>query len=422
MKYLFPKCLILFAVLILMPSFIFSQNKSTVSYQKLFYEGAYADVIKALQTAEPKTRTAEEWFYLAQSYSALKDYQNALKAFRTAVEKAPDNPGYKLSLARLLNIYGSTKEAIKIYNELLTADSLNVTALSELGLIHISSKEYSKSLPMFEKLARLNSSDFLSNYYVAYSLNQLGRAQADSVKFINSLENCIKINWNYIPANDLYASYYYSKGDYTHAMHRYSGITLLVPNNPDPIYKKGLCLEKMKWNDYAATIFKMAVKLDSANFNYYSHLGYNYFLSGKNDSAIAAFKSALELNKDNATVQLNLGMAYLNMDSLSVSKRYFEKAAANFGIEQYTFIQNQLAYINLKQRNIKPAKEYCEKVLTLDPFNASAQFNLARCFDELGNSKAALANYQKAVPLMQNLPSLKKEYEHAQKRLKELKK
>jgi tetratricopeptide (TPR) repeat protein len=371
---------------------------------------------------EPQKRIADEWFYLAQSYSALKDYSNAFSSYRSAIEKNPDHAGYKLQYARLLNIYGNAKEAGTLYNEILTTDSVNIPALSELGLIYVNNKEYNKSLPLYERLVRLNSNDFLSNYYIAYSLFQTARSQADSVKVYNSLMKCFFVNNKYIPVIDLTASYFYSKGQYIFAASQYGLIERLSPNNPEPLYKDGLCLEKVKFHEAAANRFLKAVKLDSANFNYYSHLGYNYFLTGKNDSAIITFKKALLLNKDNPTICLNLGMAYLNIDSLALARSCFEKASANYGIEQYSFIQNQLAYINLKQRNIKPAKEYCDKVLMLDPQNAPAQYNLARCYDELGNAKIAVVNYQKALPLLSEAANLKDELEFAKKRLKELKK
>jgi tetratricopeptide (TPR) repeat protein len=423
------KCRKIFFAFSLSALFVFTnevvaqvKQSSLESYSQLYNNGRFTDIINLVVKIDSVKRSANDWFYLAQSYSAFNDHANSAEAFKKAVDLNPDNKGYRLMYSRVLNQNGLISDAITNYNYLINADSSFTPALSELGMIYINTKEYAKSIPLFKRLVALNSKDFVSGFYAAYALYQKGLSASDTAVFVGLVTRSMIENPRYVPAQNLWAAFLFIKEAYNQALFVYDAICELRPNDSEPYYKSGICAEKMKLFGAAIIRFKNAIELDSTVFGYYSHLGLAYYVRGKLDSAIVAYNHALALSKDNPMVYINLGMAYVNLDSLSRAKECFDKAQKFLETDQFVLVQNQLAYINLKQNNSKEAKIYCEKVLLLDPQNVYANFNLAKSFDLLGNRKAAINNYAKAIPLMENLEQLKKELEFSKQRLAELQK
>ncbi|MDP3581597.1 MAG: tetratricopeptide repeat protein, partial [Ignavibacteria bacterium] len=290
------------------------------------------------------------------------------------------------------------------------------------GSIYLATKKYDLSRSTFEKLLELNYTDFLSHYYLALSVYNMNTAKPDTDAVPNHLIHCLINNPRFTPARDLLGNYYFARKQYKSALTEYEASSYNKISDPEAHFKIGLCLEKLKYFLTAIPSYEKAIELDSTVANYYSHLGYCYYIEDKMDSAVVAYSRAAKLDEDNPTVFQNLGMAYLKLDSLDAAKRSFEAALQNFGLIQMTFIINQIGFINLKQNKFEEAREACEKVLALEPENVFANFNLARVYDEQKKYSLALKLYKKSVTLMKNNPNMESEYKYASKRSKELEK
>lgn len=400
----------------------FGQTNLSDSYKKFYNEGSFKEAITFISKIDTSKRTAEDWFYLAQSYNSNKEILPAILAYKKAVQLNPAHNGFRISFARALNLSGNTSDAIENLNEIINADSTNIAALSDLGAIYLATKKYELSRSTFEKLLELNYTDFLSHYYLALSVYNMNTAKPDTEAVPNHLIHCLINNPRFTPARDLLGNYYFARKQYKSALTEYEASSYNKISDPEAHFKIGLCLEKMKYFLTAIPSYEKAIELDSTVANYYSHLGYCYYIEDKMDSAVVAYSRAAKLDEDNPTVFQNLGMAYLKLDSLDAAKRSFEAALQNFGVMQMTFIINQIGFINLKQNKFDEAREACEKVLALEPENVFANFNLARVYDEQKKSSLALKLYKKSVTLMKNNPNMESEYKYASKRSKELEK
>ncbi len=400
----------------------FGQTNSSDSYKKLFNEGSYKEAIAFITKIDSSKRSAEDWFYLAQSYYSNKELLPAVVAYKKAVELNPTHNGFRLNYARALNVSGSTNDAIENLEQIVKNDSTSIAALSDLGSIYLNTKKYTFAREVYEKILEQNHTDFLSHYYLALSVYNMNTTQPDTETIPNHLAHCLINNPRFTPARDLLGNYYFTRQQYRRALVEYESSSYYKPTEAEAHYKIGLCLEKLKHYQTAIPSYEKAVKLDSTVVNYHSHLGYCYYIEGKMDSAVAAYSRAAKLDKDNPTVFQNLGMAYLRLDSLDAAKRTFDLALQNFGVTQMAFIMNQIGYIYLKQSKFEDALAACEKVLALEPNNVYASFNIARAYDEQKKYSTALKLYKKALPLIKEVASMQSDYKYTQNRIKDLEK
>jgi tetratricopeptide (TPR) repeat protein len=416
------KLISIFFCAVCLTTIVRGQTNNSDAYKKLYNEGNFKEAITAISKIDTTKRTAEDWFYLAQSYNSYKELLPAIDAYKQAVRLNPGHNGFKLSYARALNQAGNTDAAVANLNEIIGSDSTNLAALSDIGSIYLNSKKFNFARAAYEKLLEQNSSDFLSHYYLALAVYNMNASPVDSETVPNHLVHCLINNPRFTPARDLLGNYYFARQQYKRALTEYEAYSFYKKDDAEINFKIGLTLEKLKNYSMAIPSYEKAVKIDSTVANYFSHLGYCYYVENKYDSSANAYSIASALDKDNPTVFQNLGMAYLKLDSLEAAKRAFEAALANFGLMQMTFIINQVGYIDIKQSKFEEARIACEKVLALEPENVFATYNLARVYDEQKKNAQALKLYKKSVVLMKNIPTMESEYKFAARRSKELEK
>lgn len=415
------KMLTLYLLLVLITLHSYkAQSTGADTYIKLFNEGNYKDVVSLLKDVDSAKLNAEKYFYLAQSLYSLKEVMPAISSYKKAVNLNPQNIGYQLNLAHALNFSGNTEEAINCYLQIIKEDSANTAALSDLGNIYLVSKNYLSAKEIFSKLISINENDYLGHYNYALSVYNMNTTQPDTEIIPTHLNISLIYNPKFANAREMLANYYFIKQQYKDALFTYEQLSFIRNNDSDVYYKMGLCLEKMKYYHTAIHYYERAVKYDSTVANYNSHLGYCYYVKGRMDSAITAYKRASLYDKDNPTVYQNMGMAYLQIDSLDAARNSFDQSLEKFGLTQMAFIINQIVFINLKQGKLDEAKADCEKVLAIEPENVYANFNMARIYDEQKKNNLAAKLYKKSMELMKDNSSMENEMKFAVKRIKEL--
>lgn len=397
---------------------IFSDSLLTLC-KKYYNESLFKEAVEVYKDADLRKLSAEELFYLGLSYSNLRATIKASQYFSKAVELAPDQNGYRLQYARLLSQLGKTKEAVSNYNMIVQNDSNNVTALYELGLINFEKKEYGKAIQIFSKLVKLNGNDFLSSYYLGYTMLMSPNPNAAELA-TKHLEHSVSINPEYIPSISLLASNKFGLQKYYDANVLYSMARKLRPENADFHFKSGLCYERLKLYREAANLYTNAVQLDSNDANYFDHLGYVHFNMGKYDSAVTVYSKAAALD-DNPTYFVNLGFAYAKMDSVIRSVESFYNALKLMQLDKIGYIYNQIAAVHYSKQNLKESKAAYEKALIYNPGNIDAQFYIAMINEKLRDWRNASLAYKKVIELTEGDSTQSERISYSKKRIKELK-
>ncbi len=387
--------------------------------KKNFNESLYKEAINLYKETDFEKLSAEELFYLGLSFNNLRETIKASKYFEKAAELAADNKGYRIQLARTLSQLGKTDEAIKNYQTVIESDSTNVTALYELGLIYFDNRNYTDAIGIFNRLVTLNSNDFLSSYYLGYSM-MLSTNPELAETAIKHLEHSVAINQSYIPAISLLASSKFNLQKYYDANALYSMAIKLRPLNADYHFRSGMCYERLKFFSEAADQYSKAVALDSNEASYFDHLGFVHYNLNNYDSAITAYKMAASID-DNPAYFINIGYTYAKMDSVKKSIESFQKALALMPADKIGGIYNQIGAVYYAKKNYKEAKSAYEKSLLYYPGNIDAQFYIALINDKLMDWKNANLAYKKVVELAADDSLQTERVNFANKRIKELK-
>ena len=144
--------------------------------------------------------------------------------------------------------------------------------------------------------------------------------------------------------------------------------------------------------------FKEAVELEPDNESYRVHLGMAYFLQGDTENAEKQYKQALKINKDSKE-------AYRQLGRLNMRKGDWDNAVANFeedlkrpGTVRPHRVYNWLALSYFSQGNFDQAEEQWLKALELKD-NAAIRLNLALAYKEQERFDQATESLKKAVAL-----------------------
>ncbi len=124
------------------------------------------------------------------------------------------------------------------------------------------------------------------------------------------------------------------------------------------------------------------------------------------------FEKGLEINPDNDSLKVGLGACYLfggtsstPMQGVSLIKGVADKNPDNL------FARMMLGLGNIKNGQLDKALEYFEYILTRDPDNLEAAFNLAETFEQKGDKGNAIKWY-KTIREKIEVPEAKKELDN----------
>jgi tetratricopeptide (TPR) repeat protein len=90
--------------------------------------------------------------YLSEGYFALKDFKNALKHIRSALQTDPENVVYLNQLGICLKENNEIEEAVKVYNSVIKLDNENKAALFNKALILQSTGQTDEACKLLKRI------------------------------------------------------------------------------------------------------------------------------------------------------------------------------------------------------------------------------------------------------------------------------
>lgn len=337
------------------------------------------------------TLSADQWFYMGRAYYYADSTALAEKIFRKKVLKLDSN--YKAVYVQLGNIFYDRSvydSAEYYYKRAIKIDSAYTVAHYNLGLVHEMRTDYDKAIKSFRSALKYDTAyysalnalgdeyrlkekyDSAAKYYNFYlqrdtafsrkTLNNLATVydkMGDTVKAINSYKKILSRQQDVDAAFSL-GDLYYRYGNYAEAKVWYAR----AEGNED--YKLALLyryasLEEVAGNyEQAATIFKEALKIDSANpygltnygrvvgvylkkpaeaqpyvqkaaeldtanyFSSYFNLAYNYYLSGDLNTSAVWFEKSVTRNPHDFGSTYNLACIYSIQKNNAKALKYLD--------------------------------------------------------------------------------------------------
>jgi tetratricopeptide (TPR) repeat protein len=134
----------------------------------------------------------------------------------------------------------------------------------------------------------------------------------------------------------------------------------------------------------------------------YQEEGSKLYREGKIDDAIQAYKKALELNPEDGSTYLMLGVLYEDKKAVEKATRYFEEGESLY--PQKTDFYNARGMIYFQGGKLDKASTDAKEALKIDPKNPLSHFLLGSIYEEEGKFSEAATHYQ-IVSNMEDAPA-----------------
>ena len=288
-----------------------------------------------------------------------KGYEEALKIYIDAVEKAPGFVPLYCLLGDIYTTLGEFENAITEYKMAIWLDNLNIPAYRHLCKAYEDLGDYDNAIEVYKKLIQImpNMPEFHSN------LANILYVKGDVDGAVSHFQTAVTLNpnkeWTSVVNQTLGFVFQETKQDLDAAITSYQSAYLLTPEDMDIYINLGSAFYDKQDYENALAVYRNALELDPQNAKIHCNLGFLYWGKGDTDEAIREYELAIEFDKNYDIAYNNLGVIYL--DDLG---------------------------------RVQKAMEMFKKSVECNPGYALAHFNLARSIAITGDKIEAAKLYQ----------------------------
>jgi tetratricopeptide (TPR) repeat protein len=195
-------------------------------------------------------------------------------------------------------------------------------------------------------------------------------------------------------------------------------------NNATAYYYKGRNYMGMKDTSRAIFSYRRAITLDNDYYNAYVQLGNIYFIkSGKKNLnlSIDYFTNAIRINEASAEAYYARALAYFDLsaiegDALQKALRDNEKVTILTPDDYRPYSSIGVIYLNLGR--LEEAIDFFNKALTINPEYVRGYYLRALTYEDKGDYKLALDDYQTVVKMDDNYTAAKEAIEILKKKIR----
>ena len=381
-------------------------------------EKDYGNALEAFQHAaklDPKSVKTRN--NLGNTYVAQQNLEAAEKEFREALRIDPANRDANYNLGLVLMAKGSPREAIaylqhvpagntparmnlvraylragraaealKLSNEISSANKADVQVHFTLGVLLASEKQYLSAAREFEAANALKPETF----EILHNLGQAYLRGGQTAKAELTLNRALKLKQDSAETLYLLGQLYFDQNRSVDALDALARAHKIAPENADVIFL--LARASMTQNYFADAIplLESGITLDPKRADLRAALGESYFMSGKSDKAIDVFQELVALDPS-ARSYAFLGLSYRHLGRFDEARKYFEK-----GLQQDPHNASCLfnfGFIEERQGNHAKAELLFQQALKANP-------NFSDALLELANLRVAAKQYEEAAALL----------------------
>jgi tetratricopeptide (TPR) repeat protein len=308
--------------------------------------GTAADVLKQVVAAQPTLTAA--WFDLAYAYTGLHKHEEAVAAYRKALEldpnlfevrlnlgillmqvndpqsalehleKAatlkPDHVRAQLYYGRALALTGQAERAEKQYQTVLRLDPKLAIAQYDLGQLYLQQKRYPEALRSFQKASELDPALSQAQLGIALALEGL----KDGVNAAAHFEQYLAAHLDDLETRFHLARLYLDLGKNAQAYEGLQAVYRAKPETPGLAAALGDVCAVLKKFPESEKFYRQALLAASADPDLHQALGQTLLAEEKFSEAEAEFRTALKSNPRSR--EAGQGLA----TSLYLQKRYPE--------------------------------------------------------------------------------------------------
>lgn len=194
----------------------------------------------------------------------------------------------------------------------------------------------------------------------------------------------------------------------------------LIKNCPDwerPLFNLGRLYLKQKKFKKALSYFQAALSLNCNNEDTYFYLGVYYEKMNEYETAKTYYIKSLSINTEQSESHLNLGMCYLKLDDYDNAFKEFE-LAYKYDNDCRDAIRNQGLVLVIKKEYAEALKKFL-MLFEVEPDDTRNMFDIAFCYYRIRQLKNAKRWLEKLITIKPNHEDANSLLEHIKNQLPE---
>lgn len=236
------------------------------------------------------TMEASDYSDKGVSLTELGLLDQAMQAFKKAIELDPKYPPVYLNAGVALTKKGNKAEAAKAYKKALSLDPTIAEAYNNYGLLMKDAGDLKQAEAAFRKAIHLKPELTGAYENLGILLSESGRKEEALQIITKAVEH--------------------------------------DPSNPAHHYTYGVTLERMGRIEEALAQYQEAVRIAPHNGFYYNGLGTAYRMLGNMERAVECWQEAARLDPRNALCRFSLGIAFERAGFIDHAYRYYKEATS----------------------------------------------------------------------------------------------
>jgi tetratricopeptide (TPR) repeat protein len=348
-----------------------------------------ADAKAVLAQAKSKGAKGDEFDQLEQRLSVLDEepHETSNATLDTSQEKPNILDSLKLDqaikLAKKKTKEGSSEEAKRIYQDILTKFSKNKRAVDGLKALS-GGANGNKSKVQNPLQAQLQS---LKNLY---NQGQLSKVVEHAQVLTKQYPEEFAI-WNIMGASAAQI------GQLDQAIIAFQKVIAIKPDYADAYNNMGNALKEQGKQAEAIEAYKKALAIKPEYAEAYNNMGVALKEQGKQAEAIEAYKKALAIKPEYAEAYNNMGVSLKEQDKQAEAIEAYKKALAIK--PEYAEAYNHMGVALQEHGKLEEAIEAYKKTLAIKPDHAGAYNNMGNVLIEQGKLEEAIEAYNKALAI-----------------------
>jgi tetratricopeptide (TPR) repeat protein len=327
------------------------------------YDNAIKEFEKSL---EEEKENPELYFELATLYTEKQDYQKAIDTFNRLLKIVPDFYLAYYYLAKIEIQRNNINSAIDYLKKSIEADKRFISGWIELGELYERNNKIDEAIDVYKQALEIVPDDISVHEKLAY----LYAGKDDIKKAIKEFKNVVSLDSANLDYHLKLGIMYLEDKEYTTALDEFNLILISIPDSPVANYYMGLTYTEMAQYDKSREYLSKIKPESELYIESIIRIGFSYKKEGKMDDAINYVMS-----KINEGIKAPEFFRF-TVALLQEARRYDEAInVANMGIFNFADsieLYYQLAFVYDEMENYDKAIEQMEKILKINPDHPDA--------------------------------------------------
>ena len=275
------------------------------------------------------------------------------------------------------------EQAKKELKKIIKDDEKDAEAFKMLGLCHINLGEFKEGQGVFETVVKYKD-DATSWFYLANCYDN----QDDHLHAIAAYEEVLRLRKSYIDAYKNLAVVYVKNKEPQKAVDTVKkAMEFAAPDDYTIYYIAGTACMALKNFNEAVEFLEKAIAINPEHSQLYNNLGTCYVTIGNLNKAYENFIKASEYDPDNSITYFNIASILQLQNRHKEACEFFRKA---YAIEQQDNYLVALALSEVKSNQMEEAITHYKILVSHHPQKSNFQYNLACCYDAVGDYANAI--------------------------------